>query len=167
MIWTFMRNEGQDHPDDARGDTPMGFLGRETDRLFEQSSNAEKDVALDGSGDWVPPLDVTGTATELTVMVEVPGVEPKDLDITILYSHNLERRAYISTGPELLSKYTASDSGTVVFDHVVGKPVDEVSVDHNPFWHYLLQTWYKAPQYRKLLHPRVIGKKRSEIYKRR
>ena len=83
MIWTFMRNEGQDQPDDARGDTPMGFLGRETDRLFEQSSDAGKDVALDGSGDWVPPLDVTGTATELTVMVEIPGVDPTDLEITI------------------------------------------------------------------------------------
>ena len=79
-------------------------------------------------------------------------IDPKKLLVAAV---SVERDLSIMTGAELLSKYSASGSSKVVFEHVVGKPVGEVAVDHNPFWHYLLQTWYKAPQYRKLLHPPV------------
>jgi len=64
----------------------------------------------------------------------------------------VERDLSILTGPELLSRYSTPDQRKV-FKHIVGKSVDTVAVDHNPFWHYILQTWYKHPKYRSMLHP--------------
>lgn len=78
-----------------------------------------------------------------------PDIDPK---LLLQAAVSVERDLSIMTGPELLTKYAAEDH-RLVFQHVVGKPVAEVAVDHNPFWHYALQTWYKRPQYRALLHP--------------
>mgnify|MGYP001561317838 CR=1 FL=1 len=66
---------------------------------------------------------------------------------------SVERDLSIMTGAELQAKYSASDALRKVFEHVVGRPLIEVAADHNPFWHYALQTWYKPAKYRKLLHP--------------
>ncbi|KKL17238.1 hypothetical protein LCGC14_2487560, partial [marine sediment metagenome] len=65
------------------------------------------------------------------------------------------------TGEELVEKYSSNPNARV-FQHIVGKPVAEAAVDHNPFWHYILQTWYKDPKYRKLLH---IPRHRDEVAK--
>ena len=64
----------------------------------------------------------------------------------------VERDLSIMTGAELMAKYAVSEDMKMVFEHITKKSLGEVSVDHNPFWHYLLQTWYRAPIYRKLLH---------------
>ena len=64
----------------------------------------------------------------------------------------VERELSIFTGPELIARWSKGDAATV-FEHIAGKPVAELAQDHNPFWHYLLQTWYKPPRYRRLLHP--------------
>jgi hypothetical protein len=76
-------------------------------------------------------------------------IDPKTL---LAAAVSVERDLSVMTGPELLARYATTDAA-MVFSHVVGKTVMEVAVDHNPFWHYALQTWYKAPRYRKLLHP--------------
>jgi len=83
----------------------------------------------------------------------MPKKKP-DIDPALLLAAavSIERDLSVMTGAELTGKYTAGDNATV-FKHIVGKQVAEIAVDHNPFWHYLLQTWYKAPQYRALLHP--------------
>lgn len=67
-------------------------------------------------------------------------------------SISVERDLSIMTGAELLAKYSASDALRRVFEHIVGRTLDEVAADHNPFWHYALQTWYKSPKYRSLLY---------------
>lgn len=77
-----------------------------------------------------------------------PEIDPK---LLLEAAISVERNLSVMTGPELLTKY-ASEAAGLVFQHVVGKPVMEVAVDHNPFWHYGLQTWYKKPQYRTLLY---------------
>ena len=64
----------------------------------------------------------------------------------------IDRDLSILTGPELAVKYSTGDSADV-FHHVVGRSIDTVCVDHNPFWHYLLRTWYSKPIHRALLHP--------------
>ena len=80
--------------------------------------------------------------------------KPTDIDPRTLLDAaiGVERDLSIMTGPELVAKY-ASDTRAAVFQHIVGKPVAEMAADHNPFWHYLLQTWYKPPRFRKLLYP--------------
>ena len=82
-------------------------------------------------------------------MTKPPDIDPKKLRAAAI---SVERNLSIMTGPELLAKYSGSDSAETVFAYIAGKPVEEVALDHNPFWHYILQTWYKAPQYRALLY---------------
>ena len=82
-------------------------------------------------------------------MAKTPDIDPKLLFAATV---SIERDLSIMTGPELLGKYGTGDS-QLVFEHVVGKPAAELAMDHNPFWHYILHTWYKQEQYRKLLHP--------------
>lgn len=66
----------------------------------------------------------------------------------------VERDLSIMTGTELVMKYGGDNTdAAMVFEAITGKSTEEMANDHNPFWHYVLQTWYKNPQYRKLLHP--------------
>lgn len=65
--------------------TPFGDLTtfrREVDRLFERFFGELPHLDLSGVG-WTPHLDLTETKDRLTVKVELPGLEAKDLDITI------------------------------------------------------------------------------------
>jgi len=78
-----------------------------------------------------------------------PDLDPKTL---LQAAVTVERELSIFTGPELIARWSKGDAATV-FEHIAGKPVIEMALDHNPFWHYLLQTWYKPPRYRRLLHP--------------
>jgi HSP20 family protein len=36
-----------------------------------------------GEGEWQPPIDVAETESELVVNVEIPGMDPKDIDISL------------------------------------------------------------------------------------
>lgn len=87
-----------------------------------------------------------------------PAVDPK---LLLGAAVAVERNLSVMTGAELAEKYGAPPYSTV-FEHIVGKPAAELAIDHNPFWHYILQTWYKQPQYRSLLHP---PRHRDEISK--
>lgn len=65
--------------------TPFGDLTtfrREVDRLFERFFGEQPRLDLSGAG-WTPHLDVTETKDRLIVKAELPGLEAKDLDITI------------------------------------------------------------------------------------
>jgi HSP20 family protein len=61
-------------------------LRSEMDRVFERylrdplSSVGE---SFGFTGQFAPSLDVSETANEVTVQAELPGVDPKDLDITV------------------------------------------------------------------------------------
>jgi hypothetical protein len=80
---------------------------------------------------------------------KAPVIDPK---LRLGAAIAVERDLSIMTGAELVTKYSQPKFSTV-FEHIVGRPVAEVATDHNPFWHYILQTWYKQATYRKLLHP--------------
>ena len=78
-----------------------------------------------------------------------PDIDPKTL---LAAAVAVERDLSVMTGPELITRYGSGDA-SIVFRHITGKPVGDLAIDHNPFWHYALQTWYRAPRYRKMLHP--------------
>jgi hypothetical protein len=80
---------------------------------------------------------------------ELPSIDPK---LLLAAAVSVERDLSIMTGSELVNKYGTGDN-QIVFEHIVKKPVMQIAKEHNPFWHYLLQTWYKQKQYRALLHP--------------
>lgn len=65
--------------------TPFGDLGtfrREMDRLFDRFLGEVPRLDLAGMA-WTPHLDMTETKDSLIVKAELPGMEAKDLDITI------------------------------------------------------------------------------------
>jgi len=66
--------------------SPMSFFRSEMDRLFDRFFGDDRGLTRpDAFGDtgWVPSLDVSETDTEVSVRAEVPGVDPKDLDISV------------------------------------------------------------------------------------
>ncbi|MDN3513186.1 MAG: Hsp20/alpha crystallin family protein [Candidatus Brocadia sp.] len=54
-------------------------MNRMFDRFFRGGDLAEFGVA----GTWVPPLDLSETADKVTVKAEIPGMDPKEIDISI------------------------------------------------------------------------------------
>ena len=52
-------------------------------RLFDETfSNFFGEQGL-GAGTWTPPVDVYETAEKLVLQVELPGVDPKDLEVRV------------------------------------------------------------------------------------
>jgi HSP20 family protein len=56
-------------------------LRREMDRLFDQFWGSE--IPSTTYGIWVPPLDIADKGDAIVVKAEVPGVEPKDIQVTV------------------------------------------------------------------------------------
>jgi HSP20 family protein len=65
---------------------PLAALRNEMDRLFDAFFR-EPFGALDwpawGSERWTPAIDAVEDEQELIVRAELPGIDPKDLDVTV------------------------------------------------------------------------------------
>ena len=77
------RNKSEGRPGEM---SPMFALRSEVDRLFD-SFLREPLSSLDwrswGSDKWTPAVDVAENDKELTVRAELPGIDPKDLDVSV------------------------------------------------------------------------------------
>jgi HSP20 family protein len=58
----------------------MQLLRKEMDTLFEKFFSGEEWPA---DGRWMPAVDVAENDKQVTVKVEVPGVDPKDIDVSL------------------------------------------------------------------------------------
>ena len=56
-------------------------LKHEMDRLFERIWDG--DIAPITIGEWMPALDLSESNEAVTVVMDVPGFEPKDIHVTI------------------------------------------------------------------------------------
>jgi HSP20 family protein len=63
-----------------RSSNPFTFLQREIDRLFE---NFSRDFSVLGSLELVPNMDVVETDKDIELTVELPGLEPKDVEVNL------------------------------------------------------------------------------------
>ena len=76
----------EEETDDTALSSPLSYFRGEMDRLFErffgESPGMPFGLARTGTG-WMPSLDVSETDTDITVRAEVPGLDPKDLEITV------------------------------------------------------------------------------------
>ncbi len=54
-------------------------MNRVIDRFFKGGELPDFGV----SGTWAPPLDLSETADKITVKAEIPGMDPKEVDISI------------------------------------------------------------------------------------
>ena len=65
---------------------PMGELGRlrrEMDRLWEDFLSPRFWGWRPWESEWAPPVDVSETADQVVVKAEVPGIDPKAINITL------------------------------------------------------------------------------------
>jgi len=58
-------------------------LKREVDRLFERFLEPDWSGFPAATGEWVPSLDLSETKEALTVKVEIPGMDSKDVQVTL------------------------------------------------------------------------------------
>jgi HSP20 family protein len=65
-----------------RRDELTGFR-REMDRLFDRFFEAWPFRLSAEEGAWAPSVDVSETAKEVIVKAELPGMDPKDVDVTV------------------------------------------------------------------------------------
>jgi HSP20 family protein len=59
-------------------------LRREIDRLWEDIFGPSRRIFEPLAETWEPAIDVAETAEKITVKAEVPGIEPKDIDISLV-----------------------------------------------------------------------------------
>ena len=71
----------RDHPTLMRPELGMfGPLQREIDRLFDDFARG---LTVQGNGQLVPNIDVTETDKNIEIAAELPGLERKDVDISL------------------------------------------------------------------------------------
>jgi HSP20 family protein len=62
--------------------TPMSSLKQEMDRLFDRFFEPQTEDVF-ALGEWAPRLDLTETKDALMAALEVPGLDPKDIQISL------------------------------------------------------------------------------------
>lgn len=60
-----------------------GNLRREMERFFDRFGEPAWEPFETMTGDWAPRLDVSEEKDAMVVKAEVPGVDPKDIEITL------------------------------------------------------------------------------------
>ena len=75
-------------PKEVAISAPVSQFRTEIDRVFDRFFSDPWGVSLDRFPGWnpklwLPSVDVVETEKEVTVRAEVPGVDPKDLDLSI------------------------------------------------------------------------------------
>ena len=80
---------------------PNGVTGlrREMDRLFERMWERGLPEATMPLGEWTPAIDVFEQAENIVVKAEFPGIEPKDVQVT------LDNQLLTITGEKKFEKY--------------------------------------------------------------
>ena len=64
-------------------DWGLAQMRREMDRLLDRFSEAWPFRGFSETGRWMPSLDVSETDKELIARVELPGMDPKAIDISL------------------------------------------------------------------------------------
>jgi HSP20 family protein len=62
-------------------DAGITALRREMDRLFDQFWGSENPVS--NYGVWVPSLDIADKGDAIVIKAEIPGVDPKEIQVTV------------------------------------------------------------------------------------
>jgi len=60
----------------------MDVLRHEMDRLFDRFGEPRWDE-FESAGEWVPKVDVSETKDAIVVKAEIPGVEQKDINVSL------------------------------------------------------------------------------------
>jgi len=61
----------------------FGKMRKEMDRLWDSFFEGGLRRRTEGAVEWLPSLDIAETKNELVVKCEIPGMDPKDIDISL------------------------------------------------------------------------------------
>jgi HSP20 family protein len=67
-----------------QGQDVFAQLQHEVDRVFDSFTSPRPINAIIGNGAFEPAIDVSETADAIDVTAEIPGCEPKDVDISLV-----------------------------------------------------------------------------------
>ncbi len=118
----------------GRGETsPLATLRSEMDRLFDQFFREPLGSFEWPFGDrgWLPPIDLAESDTDVTVRAEIPGIDPKDLDLSIVGNQLVLAGEKKDTLDRSGREIHASESRYGAFRRTVALPanVDEQNVE--------------------------------------
>lgn len=71
------------------GYDPLDLLSqwqKDLDRIFGQQqaqTDAEEDTSSVATSNWTPPVDIVETDQGFSIYVDVPGIDPKDIEISM------------------------------------------------------------------------------------
>ena len=108
----------------------VNLLRKEMDRLFDRIWEGGLPEVTIPLGEWIPALDVYELTDCVVVKAEVPGIEPKDIHLT------LDNQLLTIAGEKKLEKETKEDkvyrmeraSGSFVRSLTIPVPVDASKV---------------------------------------
>ena len=63
--------------------TRLGLLTKELERVFDPRLANNEDASNVATCDWVPAVDIKEEAERFLIHADIPGVDPKDIDITM------------------------------------------------------------------------------------
>jgi HSP20 family protein len=63
--------------------TGVTLLKKEMDRLFDRFWDFDSPELPAAFGEWAPKLDIGDTKGALVVKVEIPGIDPKEIEISL------------------------------------------------------------------------------------
>ena len=109
-------------------DNPFFSLQREVDRIFDRFSRGfgggelvEREEALRG---FIPSVDVSETDKEIHVTAELPGMDEKDLDITLSGNNLIIRGEKKSEKEEKGEQFYRKESAYGAFHRTIPLPVE-------------------------------------------
>jgi len=119
------------------GGSSVGGLQHEVNRLFDEfwrgwNGGQTNDLT---AGNWTPSLDVAETQDAIVVTLDLPGIDPKEIDITV--TNNIltvkgEKKSEVETGGQdknyhRVERFFGSFSRSVVLPSNVD--VDKIEAD--------------------------------------
>jgi HSP20 family protein len=99
----------------------LASMRRQMDRVMESLFGRE--AVPFGEERWIPPIDVTETADEILVKVDMPGVEDKDVSVKLSGDNLIIRGERKSEKEEKDKNYHRVERVYGSFERVVGLPV--------------------------------------------
>jgi HSP20 family protein len=67
----------------AKREDPFSYLRNQINRVFEDFTGEQWPAKTQGFGEFSPRIDVTETDKAVKVCADIPGVEPRDIDVSV------------------------------------------------------------------------------------
>ncbi len=110
---------------------PFTALRREMDRLFEDFGGRFLEVGGFGDGRFLPETDYAETDKDITVTAELPGVDAKDVEVTLSDDMLIIRGEKKSQRDEKKEHYQFAERSYGAFQRAISVPagIDASKVD--------------------------------------